>query len=150
VKLLDLGLAYLPGIDVRDAVKPGGTLRYMAPELLKGTQANARSEVFALGVTIYRMFSAGPFPFGQGERLPLSHMRPDLPSWLGHILAVALSADPALRYPDAAALSAALHNGLVTGTGDPPKPPPRFTPLLFWQLATFVFAAACAFLLLRK
>ncbi|OYV25800.1 MAG: hypothetical protein B7X08_04245, partial [Acidocella sp. 20-63-7] len=47
VRLLDLGLAYLPGIDLAQAAKPGGTIRYMAPELLQGVAANARTEVYA-------------------------------------------------------------------------------------------------------
>ena len=100
VKLIDLGLAYLPGIDVAEAVRPGGTLRYMAPELLKGVQANARSEVFALAVTFYRMFSGGAFPFGQREGVPLARMRPDLPAWLGRVLQRGFAEDAAARFAD--------------------------------------------------
>jgi hypothetical protein len=143
VKLIDLGLAYLPGIDMQDAVRPGGTMRYMAPELFKGTQANDRTEVFALAVTIYRMFAAGPFPFGQREGVPLKRMRPDLPQWLGKILDRALSEDPARRFADAGGLAAALQEGLVTGQAD--EPPAIFsfiglTKLQLWQIAAAAFA----------
>ncbi len=141
VKLLDLGLAYLPGIDLRDAVRPGGTLRYMAPELLRGTQANARSEVYSLAVTIYRMFSGGAYPFGQREPLPLCRLRPDLPAWLGKILQTALSNTPAERFADAGEMAKSLYEGLVNGVEDPPKRR-RLSPtkLQLWQTATLVFA----------
>ncbi len=152
IRLLDLGLAYLPGIDMADAVKPGGTLRYMAPELIRGTQANARSEVFALAVTIYRMFSGGPFPFGQHESLPLARQRPDLPSWLGRALRRALAEDPAERFADAGEFAKMLQQGLITGTSDP-APPRRaasLTKLQIWQLLAALFAAGFFILLARS
>jgi hypothetical protein len=145
VKLIDLGLAYLPGIDLQEAQRPGGTLRYMAPELFKGVQANARTEVFALAVTMYRMFAGGPFPFGQREGVPLARMRPDLPQWLGTILKRAIAEDPAHRFADAGALAAALQEGLVTGHSDLPPEEARIlglTKLRFWQALAAVFAFA--------
>jgi serine/threonine protein kinase len=148
VRLLDLGLAYLPGIDMQDAVLPGGTLRYMAPELMRGVPANARSEVFALAVTIYRMFAGGAFPFGQREAAPLARLRPDLPGWLGQILKCALAPDPAARFADAGGLAAALREGLIAGTDDA-APPPRLTRLLVWQVLTALFALGFLVLLIR-
>jgi hypothetical protein len=152
VKLIDLGLAYLPGIDVAEAVKPGGTLRYMAPELLKGVQANARTEVFALAVTFYRMFAGGAFPFGQREGVPLKRMRPDLPEWLGRILGRGFAEDPAARFADAGEMAAALQEGLVTGESD--APPPAFSLLGFsalqvWQAAAVGLGVAFLVLLAR-
>ena len=151
VRLLDLGLAYLPGIDAADAPKPGGTIRYMAPELLHGTAANARTEVYALGVTIYRMFTGGAFPFGQREATPLARLRPDLPPFLGACLARALAPKPADRYADAGGLARALQLGLITAPEPPPKPRRTFavTPLRIWQGLALLFAAAFFFLLLR-
>ena len=151
LKLLDLGLAYLPGIDVRDAIKPGGTLRYMAPELLRGVQANACSEVYALAVTIYRMFAQGAFPFGQRESVPLQRLRPDLPSWLGKIIQQAIADDPGQRFADAGEMADALHEGLVSGMGDAAKPSrfPRLTKLQAWQAATVIFALGFFALLTR-
>ncbi len=152
VKLIDLGLAYLPGIDMQEAQRPGGTLRYMAPELFKGVQANARTEVFALAVTVYRMFAGGPFPFGQREGVPLARMRPDLPGWLGVILQRALAEDPASRFADAGALAAALQEGLVTGLADAPPAEARLfglTRLQLWQAAAVAFAIGFFGLLAR-
>ena len=79
IKLIDLGMAYLPGIDEPDDDRLGGTTRYMAPELFRKVPADQCSEVFSLGVTIYRLFSGGAFPFGQREAVPLQRLRPDLP-----------------------------------------------------------------------
>lgn len=142
VKLLDLGLAYLPGIDALDATKPGGTIRYMAPELLRGSPASPRSEVYALGVTIYRMFSGGPFPFGQHEKLPLAKMRPGLPCWLGEALSRAIAAKPEERFADAAEFARALQAGLAEGQERPlPAHRPLLTPLRLWQAAAVLFAA---------
>jgi len=151
IRLLDLGLAYLPGIDLADAAKPGGTIRYMAPELLRGSAANARTEVFALAVTLYRMFSAGAYPFGQHEAVPLARLRPDLPRWLGQCLARALASIPAERYADAGEFALALQAGLVDGTEDNKalaKPFP-FSRLQIWRALAFFFAAGFLFLLLR-
>jgi hypothetical protein len=150
LRLLDLGLAYLPGIDTADSVKPGGTIRYMAPELLSATPANARSEVYALGVTIYRMFAAGAYPFGQREAVPLARLRPDLPGWLGAAIQRALEHEAGRRFGDAGALAAALQEGLVTGAEAAPKRARfRVPALVGWQVATLLFAAGFFYLLLR-
>jgi len=151
VKLLDLGLAYLPGIDIRDSVKPGGTLRYMAPELLKGATANARSEVYALAVTIYRMFAGGAYPFGQREGLPLKRLRPDLPGWLGKIIQKAMAEEPVERFADAGEMAKALYEGLVGGMADDAEERQLpLTKLQLWQAATVVFAIGFFVLLVRS
>jgi hypothetical protein len=150
IRLLDLGLAYLPGIDFADALKPGGTLRYMAPELIRGAPASARSEVFALAVTIYRMFAGGAYPFGQHEALPLRRLRPDLPAWLGRILKRALADDPAARFADAGELGKALQHALVSGAEEPgPGPLARFDTLRAWQVAACLFGLGFFILLAR-
>ncbi len=151
IRLLDLGLAYLPGIDMQDAVKPGGTVRYMAPELLRGVQANARTEVYALAVTIYRMFSRGAYPFGQREPVPLARLRPDLPAWLGRCLQIALKATPEDRYADAGALARALIEGLTNAVSEPLPPRRRLhlSPLQFWRGLALLFGAVLLSLALR-
>jgi hypothetical protein len=151
VKLIDLGLAYLPGIDRAEVVKPGGTLRYMAPEILKAVPANARSEVFSLAVTIYRMFAGGAYPFGQHESWPLARMRPDLPSWLGEVIARGIMTDPAERFADAGAMAAALQEGLVTGVAKPLRAKTLLwmSPIRFWQVLAAVFAIGFLVMVVR-
>ena len=152
IKLLDLGLAYLPGVDEPDDDRLGGTTRYMAPELFRKKPADQRSEVFSLGVTVYRLFSGGPFPFGQRETIPLRRHRPDLPTWLGQCLMRAMEKNPEKRFKDAGEFAKALENGLSQGAIRPlgvlPPRDRRIDPLRLWQGLTFLFAAAFLVLLI--
>jgi serine/threonine protein kinase len=64
-KLLDFGLATRTHAASRDVTKRGtvlGTLRYMAPEQLKGEDADSRSDVWAFGCVLYQMLT-GRAPF---------------------------------------------------------------------------------------
>src|SRR6185503_16884978 len=72
VKLLDFGLARpfvgAVGLNKSDLTLPGivlGTPRYMAPELIEGGVADARSDLFVLGIVLYEMLAGKP-PF-RGE-----------------------------------------------------------------------------------
>lgn len=151
VVLLDLGLAYLTGLDDAGVDSTGGTTRYMAPELFSGVAANPRSEVFSLAVTIYRMFSGGRYPFGQRERTALSRLRPDLPAWLGKALQQGFAMDPKGRFADAGALAKALEDGLMRGDMRAGGQIGRFfTPLRGWQAAALFFAATTLFLLAAR
>jgi Tol biopolymer transport system component len=69
VKLLDFGLAKQHGISspddstleaVTEEGKIAGTPQYMAPEVLQGREADARSDIFALGLVLYEMASGKP------------------------------------------------------------------------------------------
>jgi serine/threonine protein kinase len=68
VKGLDFGLARrLPSSEQADITRSqetgvSGTLAYMAPEVLSGTTADSRSDIWALGVVLYEM-AAGRLPF---------------------------------------------------------------------------------------
>ena len=124
-KLLDFGLAKLHpsgaaiGHDLStqtdDISRDGaviGTLRYMAPEVLKGADADARSDVFSLGAVIYEMLGGEP-PFKGAnnaqiiaailtdEPSPLLELRPDLPPALEWITRTCLAKDPSERCQDA-------------------------------------------------
>ncbi|MGA7804394.1 bifunctional protein-serine/threonine kinase/phosphatase [Bradyrhizobium sp.] len=149
IKLLDLGLAYLPGVDEPDDDRLGGTTRYMAPELFRKTPADQCSEVFSVGVTVYRLFSGGPFPFGQRETIPLQRLRPDLPAWLGQCLARAMDNNRDRRFADAGQFATALEHGLRQGAMEPLAglPRRRIDALLLWQSLAGLFAATSLVLL---
>ena len=63
VKITDLGIAKIAG--QKGMTKTGtkiGTLYYMSPEQVQGEEADLRSDIYALGMTLYEML-AGRLPF---------------------------------------------------------------------------------------
>ena len=58
-KLLDFGLA--GRLSLSDAVVPRGTLGYVAPEVLKGVDVDARADLYSLGLVLYEVVTGrGP------------------------------------------------------------------------------------------
>ncbi len=151
LKLLDLGVARLPGIEDDTEQGAPGTPSYMAPELYRGEAGDERSEVYALGVSLYRMFSAGHYPYGEVEAFsrprqtpytPLSQYRPDLPAWLDMVLSRASTPDPAKRFADVLELAYELEDGLSRGAKITPRAKPLMErdPVLFWKSVSFILA----------
>jgi serine/threonine protein kinase len=68
LKLVDLGVARLPHLDTaREVDHVPGTASYRAPEMFDGNRGAEQTDIFALGVTLYRMFSGGSYPYGEIE-----------------------------------------------------------------------------------
>jgi serine/threonine protein phosphatase PrpC len=120
LRLIDLGVVRLPMIEDFPSADIPGTPSYMAPELFDGKPGDELSDQFALGVTLYRMFT-GRYPYGEaepftrprfGQPAPLSRHRPDLPAWLGHVLSKAMNADVNERFGDVLELSMELDSSL--------------------------------------
>jgi len=129
-----------------------GTPSYMAPEVLAGAAGDERSDQFALGVTIYRMFT-GEYPYGEIEAFshprfrrptPLTRHRPDLPAWLDEALARATAADPDDRFGDVLELIFALEHGKIRAAPPRPRRQPLYerNPLLVWKIVAAVLALA--------
>ncbi len=129
IKLLDFGLAVrcatageatrLETTCLHDTPSGAGTIPYMAPELLCGRPADARSDTWALGVLLYEMLS-GTRPFPGATRyevgasilsVPAVPLPPVVPGWLQAVVSRCLVKIPAGRYPTAAALGDALNEG---------------------------------------
>jgi len=110
VKVLDFGLAHAFGQRRVD----GGTPAYMAPEQWKGAPEDERTDVFALGVILYRMLAGSlPFPDDEpgkavtGPRAAPALEVPDVPA-LGSLVARMLAKDPVARLRDGSEALAAL------------------------------------------
>ena len=114
-KLLDFGVSM--GTDADDKVRAQrvGSPQWSSPEQRAGQPATPASDVWALGVVTWHLV-VGHRPFDRVERT-----EPDLstgglavPPDLRHVVAKAVAADPAQRYPHAAQmaadLQAAMHN----------------------------------------
>jgi eukaryotic-like serine/threonine-protein kinase len=107
-----------------------GTPLYMAPELFRGERASVQSDVYSMGVLLYRLVS-GSFPVVarslaqvrdghlQGHVRRLRDQRSDLPAPFVHIVERALSPDPAMRHESAGALELALTGLLATSIDVP-------------------------------
>lgn len=128
VKILDFGLVHLEGwqdeaLELTTVGQLLGTLDYMAPEQAdKATAVDHRSDVYALGATLFRLL-CGRAPYAASlyqsplEKLRLLAMtqppqvltlRPDLDPQLAALIDQTLSRDPAQRPPSAAHLAEAL------------------------------------------
>jgi serine/threonine-protein kinase PpkA len=92
-----------------------GTPSYMSPEQARGQEIDGRADLYALGVVLYEIL-VGELPYSGTDALStaLAHLTeplPELPIEHGRyqdILRGLLAKDPNERFPDAAALLAAL------------------------------------------
>src|SRR5690606_32414989 len=146
LKLIDLGVVRLPMLEEFPGADIPGTPSYMAPELFDAHPGDELTDQFALGVTLYRMFSAR-YPHGEieafshprfGKPVPLGKYRPDLPAWLGHLLARAVDVDRERRFGDVLEFAMELENGMDRGV---PVVPRQLSlhernPLRFWQVVS--------------
>ena len=122
VRLLDFGLAQFDEAETLTAVGDvPGTLAYISPERLRGEEACAASDVWAVGILLWEALAAKhpfwgvPLPQMAGTIEsgcpPLQPERPDLPKRLLAAVGHATAHDPAKR-PPAAALAKELRSAL--------------------------------------
>lgn len=162
--LLGLGTSYdsdrLDEDDPGDV--PSGARAYTAPELLAGGRPDARSDVYAAGVTLYRLLT-GKYPYGKtpvrrgrggSEFVPPSRYRDDIPPFLEEALMRACALDPAQRFASAEAFAAALEEDVVknlvvhpaTTTPTPPTVLRRLSAVAVWMLAAVLLAGLLFYL----
>jgi len=136
VVIMDFGLAaiadQLSGAEARN-----GTPAYMAPEQLKGAEVTARSDIFALGLVLYELFT-GKRPYdaktvpqllSQQESAHLTSMTSlatDVDPAVEKVIRRCLDPDPLKRPSSALAVSAALPGGdplaAALAAGETPSP----------------------------
>jgi serine/threonine protein kinase len=152
VKVLDFGLAKRVGsgmfegptrsfATMQDASNVSGTLPYMAPEILRGDNADHRSDLWALGVVLYETASGRlPFEGRTGFEIGAAIMRelpnllgPPVPPGLWAIIQRCLVKEPMQRYQRAGEVQAALEavqSGAIVSPDPGTDPgPPRTTML---------------------
>ena len=89
-----------------------GTFQYMAPEVLQGTEADARSDIFSLGCVLYEMVTGRRAFEGKSqlsvlssilekEPEPVSQVQPTSPAALEHVVKTCLEKNPEERFQTA-------------------------------------------------
>jgi eukaryotic-like serine/threonine-protein kinase len=117
VVLIDFGLAHhsrYPDLLAEETRYRAGSAPYVSPEQLLGARDDRRSDIFALGVTLYEALT-GKLPFGEPDTDvrnrfwldpdPPSACVPDVPPWLQEIVLRCIEPRAELRYQSAAHLA---------------------------------------------
>jgi serine/threonine protein phosphatase PrpC len=143
-KLIDLGSA----TEVFSITTRAGTASYLAPERFIHAPISERTEIFAIGVTLYLALT-GAFPYGEIERFqtpvfgqakaPTRH-NPNIPPWLESLILRAIAVDPERRYRHYSEVAFDLANParvepfFQSGTGLLARDPLRFYKVGFYIL----------------
>jgi serine/threonine protein kinase len=146
VKVLDFGIARMVGGENLTMAGEGfGTPAYMAPERIAGgTDPDARSDIYSLGIILYEMLAGTP-PFGSSATDPVvywsemrelheSHELPSLeglsiPDDIEQIIRKSTAKDTSYRYATADEMLAALLPFAGKNTGDGVLPAVSFSQL---------------------
>ena len=103
-----------------------GTPEFMSPEQIRGKPLDGRSDVYALGVLAFEMFTGQlPFPGKSAQETMIARLRgapqtlravkPELPAKLESLISRALMMDPAQRFASMSEMAHALEGVLSTG-----------------------------------
>lgn len=153
-KLVDLGSS----AEIFSVTSRAGTPSYLAPERFAGAPISERTEIFAIGVTLYEALTR-KYPFGEIERFqtPVFHppkrpsvLNPNIPAWLDHVILRALSIDPTRRYQHYSALAFDLANPeRVEPFYQADAPLLERDPLTFYRTGFWLLLTASLYLLFR-
>jgi serine/threonine protein phosphatase PrpC len=153
LRLLDLGVALSGHEPESMRTLHAGTPSYINPEQFgyalhgEGAEqsANAGSDLYALGVTLYQLLT-GKLPYGEvlpyqtgryfRDPIAPSRMQPAVPVWLDHVVLKAVARDQKQRFETAEEFLLALERGASRPLSAPlPTPLMQRDPALLWKLA---------------
>ncbi len=159
LKLIDLGVARLPRVDEFATSEIPGTPSYLAPEMFSGNLGDEVTDLFALGVTLWRVF-ARCYPYGEIEAFSRprfrkleapSKSRGELPGWLDSALMRCVATDPDERFADVIELLRALEGGAAVERVDLRSVPLiERHPVRFWQVVSVLLLVALLVSLVRR
>jgi serine/threonine-protein kinase len=153
IVLMDLGTGRESGGTNDASADMAGTPLYLAPEIFNGGSASVRTDLYSLGVLLYRLVTVS-FPVrarsiedlraahGTAGAVGLRDARADLPTAFVRVVDRAIAADPEQRYATAGALEADLARALDEGA-----PATRLNPdqrRAFWWRAGLLAAGVIA------
>lgn len=150
-RVLDLGVAVSGREPASTRTLHAGTPSYMNPEQWEGAEgrpADAGSDLFALGVTLYQWLT-GRLPYGEIEpwqtarfrRDPVapSRLRPEVPIWLDHVVMKAIARDARQRFETAEEFALALERGASRPLNAPQATPlVRRDPAWAWKVSCVI------------
>ena len=172
-KLMDFGLAKQSGVSSLSDVLTEmtavqaklttegsivGTFQYMAPEQLEGKEADARTDIFALGEVLYEMATGKPAFSGKSRASliaailttdppPISQLQPMTPVALERVVKKCLAKDPDERWQSASDLAAEL-TWIAEGSSQTRDAVSVAGPSNKWQRASWPVAAVLFVLML--
>ena len=160
LKLIDLGVVRVPGLEEFSPENIPGTQAYMAPEMFEGEAGNEATDIYALGVTMFRAFT-GQYPYGNLDATSpprrdrprdFSALRPDLPAWVQAALSRAIAVDPAKRYHDMTEFAFDMEAGPARAPTPIRRPRTLYerAPLRVWQGVAALLALALLVSLLAR
>jgi hypothetical protein len=150
VKLIDFGIArlFVPG-KMRDT-HIMGTPGFSAPEQYGSQQTDHRSDLYALGATMYFLLSGEDPERFNFEFPPITSFNDKAPEWLSAVLARALQREPGQRFSSAALMKAQMvqdPDDRMALSGSPPQAPPQHAALdIFsspWKAFYYCFLLLC-------
>jgi len=119
VRVTDFGIARISDDSVTRTGSVMGSPLYMSPEQLKGQKVTSASDIYSLGVTLYKLVS-GETPY-QGDTLAnltyqilnkrprsVRSFAPDLPNGVVRLINKAIQREPAKRFDSASDMAEAL------------------------------------------